>query len=55
MCGFHDAYHMVSPLLSNTPLTIWFIKPIYIVVYSLILLIVELVRKRKNKQQVAKI
>ncbi len=46
--GFHDAYYIKSPALPNTPFTVWVIAPIYIVVYGLILLCVELVRKRRN-------
>jgi len=46
-----DAYHIAEPLLPGTPLTAWVMAPIYAVCYGLILLIVELV-KRKEKQSV---
>lgn len=49
--NFHDAYCIVGPVLSGTPLTIWVIAPIFIVVYSAIVLCVELWRKRKEKQE----
>lgn len=49
--GFHDAYYIKSPAISNTPFTVWVIAPIYIAVYSIILLCVELVRRKKSKQQ----
>lgn len=46
---YPDAFNMCVPILNNTPLTIWVMGPIYIVVYTIILLIVELFR-RKNKK-----
>lgn len=52
--GFSDAFHIAEPLLSGTPLTAWVIAPIYIAGYSILLLIIELVRKhrtKKSKQQ----
>lgn len=45
-----DAFHIVEPMLSGTPLTAWFIAPIYAVCYALLLLVFELVRKRKSKK-----
>lgn len=47
--GFSDAFHIVEPMLSGTPLTAWVIAPIYIVGYGLVLLTIELVRRRKAK------
>ena len=47
--GFSDAFHIVEPMLDGTPLTAWFVAPIYIVGYSIIVLIIELVRKHKQK------
>ncbi|MBP3478974.1 MAG: hypothetical protein J6K03_05765 [Oscillospiraceae bacterium] len=45
-----DAYHIAEPLIPDTPLTAWVMAPMYAVGYGLILLIVELVkRKRKVK------
>ena len=44
--GLPDAFHIYTPLLDNTPLTAWVMAPIYAVCYSLILLIIELVRKK---------
>ena len=49
VCGFHDAYNMVNPLLSGTPFTIWFIAPIFMVVYAIIVFVAELIRKQKTK------
>ena len=48
---FSDAFHIFTPLLDGTPLTTWVMAPIYAVCYSLILLFVELVRKRKASAQ----
>lgn len=47
--GFSDAFHIVEPMLDGTPLTAWVIAPIYVFGYSLILLIIELIRKQKSK------
>jgi len=48
--GFHDAYSIVTPVMSNTPFTIWGIAPIYITVYILIITITEIVRKVKSRK-----
>ena len=45
-----DAFHMVEPMIDGTPLTAWFVAPIYVVGYSIIVLVFELVRRRKNKK-----
>ena len=47
--GFSDAFHIVEPMLSGTNLTAWVVAPIYIIGYSVIILIIELVRKRKKQ------
>lgn len=47
--GLSDAFHIYTPLLDGTPLTTWVMAPIYIVCYSLILLVIELVRKKRAK------
>lgn len=44
--GLSDAFHIYTPLLDGTPLTTWVMAPIYIVCYTLIMLVIELVRKR---------
>lgn len=43
-----DAMHIAEPLLSNTPLTIWVMAPMYAAAYGLILLIVEIIRKKRR-------
>ena len=48
--GFSDAFHIVEPMLEGTPLTVWFVAPIYIVGYSIVVLIIEMVRKYKLKR-----
>jgi len=50
--GFSDAFHMAEPMLSGTPLTAWVIAPIYAVGYISVILIIELVRRNKNKKKV---
>lgn len=44
-----DAFHIAEPLLSDTPLTAWVMAPMYAAAYALILGIIELCRKKKNK------
>ena len=43
-----DAFHIVEPLLSDTPLTAWVMAPMYAVSYGLILLGIELGRKHRK-------
>ena len=45
-----DAYHIAEPLISDTPLTAWVMAPMYAVGYGLVLLIVELVKRKQNKK-----
>ena len=47
--NYGNPFYMVEPAVSGTPFTIWVIAPIYIALYSLIILIVELVRKKRSK------
>ena len=49
--GFNDAFHIVEPILSETPLTAWVLAPIYIVGYGMVLLIIEFIRKKKQKNK----
>ncbi|MBR3891059.1 MAG: hypothetical protein IKJ30_03215 [Bacilli bacterium] len=44
-----NPFYMVEPAIDNTPFTVWVLIPIYVVVYSLILLGVEIIRKRKKE------
>lgn len=46
--GISDAFHIYTPLLDGTPLTTWVMAPIYAICYALILLIIELVRKKQK-------
>lgn len=48
--GISDAFHIYEPLIDGTPLTTWFMAPIYAVCYALILFIFEFVRKRGAKK-----
>jgi len=42
-----DAFHIAEPLLENTPFTIWVMAPIYAVAYAVILLVIELIKKKR--------
>lgn len=42
-----DAFHIAEPLLPGTPLTAWVMAPIYAVAYAIILLLIELYKKKK--------
>lgn len=44
-----DAFHIIEPMLSGTPLTVWVVAPIYLVGYALVILTIELVRKKRSK------
>lgn len=46
--GMSDAFHIAEPLLPGTPLTVWGMAPIYAVAYAIILLGVEIVRKKRS-------
>ena len=43
-----DAFHIAEPLLSDTPLTAWVMAPMYAFAYAIILLGLELVRRRRK-------
>lgn len=42
-----DAFHIVEPLLPGTNLTTWVMAPMYVVAYTLILLVNELIKDKK--------
>ena len=43
-----DAYHIAQPLIEGTFLTAWGMAPLYAVGYALILLVAELIKKKKK-------
>ena len=45
-----DAFHIVEPLIPNTPLTTWVMAPMYAVGYMIVLFIVELIKKKNSKK-----
>ena len=47
--GFADSFHIAEPILSGTPLTAWVMAPLYAVGYGLVLLVIELVRRKRQK------
>ena len=50
-----DAFHIFDPLLSNTPLTAWFMAPLYALGHGLIFLGVEIVKKRKGLKNASEV
>jgi hypothetical protein len=49
--GISDAFHIYTPLLDGTPLTTWVMAPIYFVCYAAILLVIEIVRIKRQKKE----
>ena len=51
MCvlNYSNPFYMKEPALSGTPFTAWGIAPIYIALWAVIILIVELVRKKRQR------
>lgn len=47
---YSNPFYMAEPAISGTPFTAWVIAPIYILLYSLVLLTVELIRKHRAKK-----
>jgi hypothetical protein len=47
----NDAYHIAEPLISGTPLTAWVMAPMYAVGYGLVLLVVELIKKKSKSSK----
>ncbi len=45
-----DAFHIAEPLLSGTPLTAWVMAPMYAIAYAIILVLVELLRKKTTEK-----
>ena len=43
-----DAYHIVEPLLPDTPLTAWVMAPMYAVGYAIILGVIEFFKNKKE-------
>ncbi len=52
--GLDDAFYIIKPVLSGTPLRVWLLTPIYAVIYGGILAVIELIRiKRRKKEETA--
>jgi hypothetical protein len=45
---YNNPLYMTGPAIDGTIFTIWVMIPIYLTVYILIILIVEIIRKRKK-------
>ena len=52
--GLSDAFHIYTPLIPDTPLTTWVMAPMYAVGYSLVVFIIEFVRKSMKKKNANK-
>ena len=48
--NYSDAFHIFTPILGGTSLTVWVMAPIYLVLYTSIVLTIELIRKHRNKK-----
>ena len=48
--GLSDSFHILEPILPDTPLTAWVMAPMYAAGYGLVLLIIELVRRYKSSK-----
>ena len=46
-----DAFHIVEPMLSGTPLTVWVVAPIYAAGYGAVLAAIELFRKNQQHKK----
>lgn len=47
--NLEDAFYIIKPILSGTPLTIWIIAPLYVVIYGGVLAIIEAFRRKNSK------
>ena len=47
--GFADSFHIAQPILPGTPLTAWVMAPLYAAGYGIVLLVIGLLRRRKQK------
>lgn len=47
--GATDAFYINKPILSGTPLNVWVLVPLYILIYGGTLAVIELIRYKKRK------
>lgn len=47
---YSDAFYINHPILSGTPLTVWVLIPIFVALYTLFMVIYELVRRKLQKK-----
>ena len=45
-----DAFHIAEPLLPDTKLTAWVMAPMYAIAYTIILVVIELVKNKQKKE-----
>ena len=50
MCvlNFSNPFYMKNPAIGGTPFTVWVIAPIYLALWAVIMLVVELIRKKRK-------
>jgi hypothetical protein len=46
-----DAFHIVEPLLPDTPLTAWVMAPMYLFAHGLIFAIIEFIKRRSARKE----
>ncbi|MBQ2809378.1 MAG: hypothetical protein IJF11_00630 [Clostridia bacterium] len=49
--GVSDAFHIVEPLFSDTPLTVWVMAPMYLASHGAIFALIELYRHKREKKR----
>ena len=47
--ALEDAMHLAEPLLEGTPFTIWVMAPMYAVAYGIILVVAEVIKKKRKQ------
>jgi hypothetical protein len=47
--GYHDAFSLVTPVLAGTPFTAWVMAPMYFAVDALIILCIQLVKRKTGR------
>lgn len=47
--GATDAFYINKPILSGTPLNVWVLVPLYILIYGVTLAVIELIRYKKRR------
>lgn len=51
--GYDDAFYIMNPILSGTPLTVWLLIPIFIVFYTIFMIVYELIKRKMEKKKLS--